>query len=193
MKISQATEFCYYKWETNYINSTILMHDCYLDKGHKGDHKCGDCNEFPLELHNYRELPMGEPVLKQDGPETVRREKQWILQYTEILNDVEDEDKGTNSLQCESEQVAREIWSRHIKDAACYGDTLKDATITEMEVTSRVIQVINLEGTNVKEQEGTQVDNSKEDNEANKEANETNMVNTQQDNESNDDESSERT
>ena len=132
-------------------------------------------------------------MTEQDGPEIVRRERQWILQYTEILFDTdEDRSEDINSFQCTSEQDARERYDRLIVDANRYGDTLKDVTITETAITSRVIKVIKLEGTSVEEKESTQAGDSKGNNEANKETNETNMVNSQQNNESNDEESPDR-
>lgn len=51
--LAQATPFCYHEWVTVYEGIT-LVHRCYLDLGHPGDHTCGDCSEMPLEMHEVR-------------------------------------------------------------------------------------------------------------------------------------------
>lgn len=49
-EIEKAKEFCDSTWETK-NGAYIFIHQCYLDKDHKGEHVCGNCMEFPIELH----------------------------------------------------------------------------------------------------------------------------------------------
>ena len=51
-EIKKAEDFCNKKWDSMF-GETKLLHRCYLDIGHKGDCVCGECDEFPIELHSY--------------------------------------------------------------------------------------------------------------------------------------------
>lgn len=51
-ELQSVVKFCNHKFVTEY-KGIRLKCQCYLNAGHTGDHVCGYCHDYPLELHPY--------------------------------------------------------------------------------------------------------------------------------------------
>lgn len=50
-EVTQSNNLCCAIWETTTSDGLRLLHQCMLAEGHKGECKCFDCNELPLDIH----------------------------------------------------------------------------------------------------------------------------------------------